>query len=79
MPQRGKTFVNDCERAECRPESRASRPVEFAETGQEQRQHGPQPVADPHGAVRVADADVDVQGEGVGAPGHPLQALDDRR
>ena len=43
--------------------------------GQQQRQHGAQPVAHAHGAVGALHADVDVQRERVVAPGDVLQPL----
>jgi hypothetical protein len=44
---------------------------------QQRGQDPAQAVADVHGPVGAADADVDVQGERVVALGHPLQALGD--
>ena len=63
-------------RAECRPESRPSTNGELRRDRQQQRQHGPQPVADLHGAVGAAHADVDVHREGVVAPRDVLQPVD---
>jgi hypothetical protein len=45
---------------------------------QQQRQHRAQAVADLDGAIGAADADVDVDGERVVAPGHVLQPLLDQ-
>ena len=73
----GSTCVKICVRAECRPVSRPSRNGEFALSGQQQRQHGRSRSQDAHGAVDVADADVDVQREGVVAPRDVLQPVDD--
>ncbi len=44
---------------------------------EQQRQHGPQAVADLHGAVGALHADVDVQREGVVAAGDVPEAVDD--
>ena len=44
---------------------------------QQRGQHRPQPVAGAHRAVGAVDADVDVQREGVVAPRHVLEAVDD--
>ena len=74
-PQRGKLLVKLCVRAECSPVSRPSRIGRVGGDRQQQRQHRAQPVADAHRAVDVAHADVDVQAEGVVAPGDVLQPL----
>ena len=42
---------------------------------EQQRQQGPHPVAHPHRAIDVAHADMNVQAEGVVAPGDVLQPL----
>ena len=74
-PQRGKLLVKIWVRALCSPESRPSRNGELAEIASSTRQHRAQPVADQHRPVGAAHADVDVQREGVVAPGDVLEPL----
>ena len=69
--------VKVCVRAECRPESSPSRNGELALTASSSGSTGRSRSQTPHGAVGVADADVDVQREGVVAPGDVLQPVDD--
>ena len=76
MPQRGKLLVKACERAECRPLSRASRYGRVGADAEQQRQDGAQAVAGADRAIGVVRADVDVQRERVVAPRDVLQALD---
>ena len=76
-PQRGKHFVKVCDARRVQP---AVARVEVRRVGadaEQQREHRAQPVADAHGAVDVAHADVDVQRERVVAPRDVLQAVDD--
>ena len=64
---------------ECRPRVAAVEVRRVGGDGQQHRQHGPQAVAHRDGAVGAAHADVDVQREGVVAPGDVLQPSSTRR
>ncbi len=64
-----------CVRAECSPESLASRNGELAEIASSSGQDRPEPVAYLHRAVGAPNPHVDVQREGVIAPRHVLEPL----